>query len=121
MLSNEEIGARIAARRCTLSMTMDEVATKIGVNRSTIQRYESGKIKKLKLPVIESIASALNVNPSWLIGTSDDPTPIPSATEANTDDIVKMALFGSTDVDDDVYEEVKRFAKFTQEQKKKEQ
>ena len=75
MLSNTEIGARIEARRTSLGLTMDEVAAQIGVNKSTIQRYEKGQIQKIKLPVIESIASTLSVNPDWLIGNTDDPTP----------------------------------------------
>lgn len=75
MLSNSEIGARIEARRTSLGLTMDEVAAQIGVNKSTIQRYEKGQIQKIKLPVIESIASTLSVNPDWLIGNTDDPTP----------------------------------------------
>lgn len=75
-MTNEEIGLRISYRRNQLGLTMDDVAKKIGVARSTIQRYEKGTIEKIKLPVIESIASALSVNPNWIIGNTDDPTPI---------------------------------------------
>lgn len=74
-MTNIEIGVRIAERRSALGLTMDEVALRIGVAKSTIQRYEKGQIKKIKLPVIESIASALDVNPDWLIGNTDNPVP----------------------------------------------
>lgn len=74
-MTNLEIGQRIAERRSALGLTMDDVAQKIGVAKSTIQRYEKGQIQKIKLPVIESIASALNVNPAWIVGRSDDPEP----------------------------------------------
>lgn len=67
---------RISFRRNQLGLTMDDVAKKIGVAKSTIQRYEKGTIEKIKLPVIESIASALSVNPDWIIGNTEDPTPI---------------------------------------------
>lgn len=36
--------------------------------KSTIHRYENGKINTIKIPVVESIALALNVNPSWIVG-----------------------------------------------------
>lgn len=75
-MTNEEIGLRISYRRNQLGLTMDDVAKKIGVAKSTIQRYEKGTIEKIKLPVIESIASALSVNPDWIIGNTDDPAPI---------------------------------------------
>ena len=74
-MTNKEIGQRIADTRIAKDLTMDDIAQKIGVAKSTIQRYEIGTIKKLKLPVIESIASALDVNPNWLIGKTNDPTP----------------------------------------------
>ena len=80
MLSNYEIGARIKTARELRGFTLDAVATSVGVAKSTIQRYEKGSIAKIKLPVIESIANSLHVNPNWLIGNIDDPSPVsPSA------------------------------------------
>jgi repressor LexA len=59
-------------------LTLEEIGKRIGVAKSTIQRYEKGDIERLKLPVIESIANALNVAPNWLIGNADTtPAPIP--------------------------------------------
>lgn len=75
MLSNEEIGLRISSTREMRGLTLDDIATAVGVARSTIQRYEKGSIVKIKLPVLQSIASALCVNPNWLIGNTEDPTP----------------------------------------------
>lgn len=74
-MTNAEIGIRIADRRIQLGFTMDDVAQRIGVAKSTIQRYEKGQINKIKLPVIESIATVLSVSPDWLIGNTEDPTP----------------------------------------------
>lgn len=74
-MTNIEIGIRIAERRKELGLTMDDVAQKIGVAKSTVQRYETGQILKIKLPVIESIASVLSVNPDWIVGNTDDPVP----------------------------------------------
>lgn len=75
-MTNEDIGKRIEDRRRELEYTLDYIAAKIGVAKSTIQRYEKGQIKKIKLPVIESIAGVLRVNPNWLIGNIEDPTPL---------------------------------------------
>ena len=76
MLSNIEIGNRIYDTRNNLGLTLEDVAARVGVARSTIQRYEKGSIKKIKLPVIESIASVLGVNPNWLIGNVENPAPV---------------------------------------------
>ena len=75
MPTNYEIGQRIKARRQELDLTLDDVARQIGLAKSTIQRYENGKIEKLKLPVIEAISNVLGVSPSWVCCKTDDPTP----------------------------------------------
>lgn len=71
-MTNIEIGERIKHARDLRDATLDDIAQKVGVAKSTIQRYENGKINTIKIPVIESIAIALRVNPSWLIGKSDE-------------------------------------------------
>ena len=67
MNQNIQTGKRIQARREELGMNLGDVAKEVGVAVSTIQRYEKGKIEKMKLPVIEAIAKALRVEPAWLL------------------------------------------------------
>lgn len=62
------IGKRIQEARTLKKYTLDDIANDIGVARSTIQRYEKGKIANPKLPVLQAIASTLNVDPAWLSG-----------------------------------------------------
>lgn len=73
-MTNTEIGARIKQRREELGYTLQQVADQIGVARSTIQRYESGAIAKIKQPVITAIAGALDIPPEWLTGEQEHRT-----------------------------------------------
>ena len=67
------LGERLKYARNELrNMSLQDIADAVGVARSTVQRYENGKIQNIKLPVVESFARALGVNPAWLIGKSDD-------------------------------------------------
>lgn len=66
-----EIGKRIKQRRLEMDISASELATRLSMSRATIHRYENGDIAKIKLPVIDSIARELNVNPAWLLGKSD--------------------------------------------------
>ncbi len=66
------LGERIKAARTVRNLTLDALAEQINIHKSTISRYEQGKIERPKLPVVHAIASALLVNPSWLIGASED-------------------------------------------------
>lgn len=71
-MTNKEIGERIIAARESRGLNKKQLAQKIGVADSTVKRYEEGEINKIKLPIIECIANALNVNPMWLIGKSNE-------------------------------------------------
>lgn len=73
MNDNIEIGRRIKSAREEKGMTQEELGKILGLNKSSIQRYETGKIQKIKLPILENIAFILNVNPSWLALKTDDP------------------------------------------------
>lgn len=70
-MNNKEIGKRIKDARESKKMSKAELASIIKVAPSTIARYEDGEFKKMKMPIIESIANALDVNPMWIIGKSE--------------------------------------------------
>lgn len=74
-MENIEIGKRIKEAREEKDMSLQDVAELTGVARSTIQRYEVGRIDKIKLPVIESIARSLGVRPDWIVGKTDKKFP----------------------------------------------
>lgn len=82
-MSNEEIGNRINAARKELGLSLEDVAKSADVNKSTMQRYENGKIQNIKLPVIEAIAKRLDVNPAWLLCKTDIKDRVSSETETN--------------------------------------
>lgn len=69
-----EIGKRIHDKRIELRLTQEELGLAVGMNKSTVQRYETGQVKKIKLPVLEAIAKYLGVTPDWLAGKSDSET-----------------------------------------------
>lgn len=76
MNNTENIGARIHKRRKELNLTLQYVAERMGVNKSTIQRYESGKIRRIKLPMLLFLAGILDTTPEWLTngtGKKDEP------------------------------------------------
>lgn len=55
------IGLKIKARRKELNMTADELAERIGKDRATIYRYESGSITNMPVSLLQPIASVLQV------------------------------------------------------------
>lgn len=60
-------------RRCGL--TLEEVASRVGTSKQTIQRYESGVIANVPKDKIEALAAALGVTPAELMGWENARTP----------------------------------------------
>lgn len=63
-----ELKDNIKKYRLLNSMTLEDVAEKVGVSRQTIQKYESGVISNIPSDKIEKIAKALKVSPGILMG-----------------------------------------------------
>lgn len=89
MLSVTDIGRIIAAKRREQGLTLEEVGERVGVAKSTIQRYEAGLITTPKIAVIESIARALSLEPSVLTGKK---AAVPSNAEAVSSAESKVAI-----------------------------
>lgn len=71
------VGHRMKQRRKELKLSADVVAEKIGVNRSTVFRYEKGDIEKLPLEILEPLSEILQTTPQQLMGWDDTPDIIP--------------------------------------------
>lgn len=70
-----EIGAIIRSRRELLGMTLEDLAKKIGVNKSTISRWETGDIDNMRREKISSLADALKISPMVILGRAE-PEPL---------------------------------------------
>ena len=66
------IGSRAKQRRIELGLNMQYVAERMGVNKSTIQRYEAGSIDNTKRLVVEGLSNILHVSPEWLRGETEE-------------------------------------------------
>lgn len=71
-MNRKIISERMKDRREEIGVSVSEIAEKTGLTKATLYRYEKGEIERIKLPVIESIATILRVNPDWLAGKSDN-------------------------------------------------
>ena len=72
MFSPKQVGERVKERRTELKLSMLELGKRIGVNKSTIQRYEADGVDPKRTMIINGLAEALLTTPEWLTGLSDD-------------------------------------------------
>lgn len=62
-----EIKDKIRERRLELNLTLEEVASLVGVAKSTVKKWESGQIASMRQSKIIALSKALRVQPTYLI------------------------------------------------------
>lgn len=65
---------RMKTRREELNMSYQTLSEKVGISKSTLQRYETGYIKNMPVDKLEEIANALEISPLYLMGWENKAT-----------------------------------------------
>lgn len=79
------IGERIKQRRIELGLSADQVAERLGVDRTTLFRYERGAINKVPHDTLKKLAQILYTSPTYLMGMTDE-----SDKDLNIDNIYQI-------------------------------
>jgi transcriptional regulator with XRE-family HTH domain len=66
-----EIKDIIRKKREELNLTYEQLGNMIGVGKSTVRKWETGMIENMRRDNIVSLAKALNISPSILMGWED--------------------------------------------------
>lgn len=121
----KKLGLRLKQSREAADMSLNDVAKKVGLNKSTILRYENGEMATIKFPMLNALAEALNVHPNYLAGFIDNPQPEERGNNeptidgevmsSNEQDLIryyrKMDLRGQATIVNTIMEELKRIQK----------
>lgn len=70
--AEQKIAERIRCRRQELGYSYQTLADLTGMSKSTLNRYENGDIANIPLSRLETLSKALQVNPDWLLGWTDN-------------------------------------------------
>lgn len=73
-----EMNRRIKERRLALNLTQEELAQRLGLQKSAIAKYESGRVENIKRSVLAKMAEILECSPTYLMGWDDEQPSIPS-------------------------------------------
>lgn len=102
----QDIMERMKNRREELNMSYQTLADKVGISKSTLQRYETGNIKNMPVDKLEAVADALMVSPAYLMGWEEkQPTTI-------------AAHFDGDEFTEDELDEIRQFAEFVKNKRK---
>lgn len=97
------------------NLNQSELAGAIGVSRSTIGMYESGK-REPDFETMEAIADYFNVSMDYLHGKPEQQ----QTHAADSDEILMFALYGgdNKDITPGMLEDVRNFAQYIREKRK---
>ena len=94
--------------------SQQQVADYLGITRQAYSHYEVGR-RKPDYETLLKLAEFYGVSVLELMGA--EKTPTTDGERKVSDEDIKFALFGDAEIDDEIYEQVKAFAKFAKEQK----
>ena len=71
-MASEDMARKIRELRKAKNMTLEDVATIVGVGKSTVRKWETGMIANMRRDKIASLAKALDTTPAYLMGWEEE-------------------------------------------------
>lgn len=62
---------RIYQKRIENNMTMEELANRLNVGKSAVNKWEKGHVTNIKRETIQKMADIFGCSPAWLMGLDD--------------------------------------------------
>lgn len=73
-MSENDLSRKIHELRALHNLTLEDIATQVGVGRSTVRKWETGMIANMRRDKIAKLAAALHTTPGYLMGWEDEPS-----------------------------------------------
>ena len=91
-MSPKDMSTKIKELRLEKGLTLEQVATVVGVGKSTVRKWETGMIANMKRDKIASLAKALGTTPAYLMGWKEE-TPPPTKENLTEGEKAILELF----------------------------
>jgi Helix-turn-helix. len=112
------IGDRIKQKRLANNLTLEEIGKTLGLNKSTISKYESGLIS-IPSDKIEKLAKILNTTPAYLMGWEENSKELKSVDDLDFSGINRIAAhFEGDEFSEDDLNEIQNFINYVKQKNK---
>ena len=71
-MAGEDMARKIKELRKEKGLTLEDVANKVGVGKSTVRKWETGMIANMRRDKIAALARALGTTPMYLMGWEEE-------------------------------------------------
>ena len=90
---NKTVGERIREQRKKADFTLEEVANRLGLQKSVVSKYERGEVETIKRSHFEKMAEMFDCSPLYLMGYTDQVNWMPGEEYFMDDYVRQLALF----------------------------
>ncbi len=66
------VGSLIKQARLAKSLTQEELAEKVGVQKSAVAKWENGRVSEIKRSNLKKLSEALELNPNQLLDKTNE-------------------------------------------------
>ncbi len=88
----KDFSEKIKRLRIEKGMTLEQVASVVGVGKSTVRKWETGMIENMGRDKIEKLAKALRVTPEYLMGWEEEKPAETSELSEKQKKVVQMIM-----------------------------
>ena len=88
-----DMSRKIKELRLARDMTLEQVATIVGVGKSTVRKWETGMIANMRRDKIALLAQALGTTPAYLMGWKENNAPTPKEPKLSEGEEALLELF----------------------------
>lgn len=114
-----ELYDRIASLCAEKGIKPGRMCNDLGISRGSIGDLKKGRREGISIKTATKIADYFGVTTDYLLtGEETKKAPTDEGERTIGDDEIKIALWGTKEINDDVLDRVKQFAKFAQEEEK---
>lgn len=93
-MDENSMAKKIKELRLARGLTLEQVATIVGVGKSTVRKWETGMIANMRRDKIAALAKALGVTPEYLMGWEEGKKEIsPAKVELSEGEKMLLDLF----------------------------
>ena len=92
-MSENSMARKIKELRLARGLTLEQVATIVGVGKSTVRKWETGMIANMRRDKIAALAKALGVTPEYLMGWEEQKEISPAKPELSEGEKMMLELF----------------------------
>ena len=107
-----EMSEIIKQKRKESGLTQEELASKLGLQKSAVAKYENGRVKNIKRSTIEKMAEIFECDPVYIMGLESQDYIAKKLDDVTNNTEMQVLIEIASDMNEDQLSRLQSYAKF---------